>query len=68
VTAGYAHRHGMADFPAPDPDDLTAPDGRRLQAPAAIFLKGTPSAEAERVAYAILEVRPGALFVVAPER
>ena len=39
--------------------------GQRMTAPAAVFVKGQPSPEVDRVADAILDLRPGALIVVA---
>ena len=53
----------------PPPDPFESPhippgaDGR-LWAPAAVFLKGRPSREVDRLADAILAARPGALLVV----
>ena len=35
-----------------------------LPGPTTVFSRGTPSAEDERVADAILEARPGLLFVI----
>ena len=44
---------------------MPAAGGERMPAPAAMFLKGPPSPEVDRFADAILELRPGALIVVA---
>ena len=38
-------------------------DGMHIPGPAAIFMAGPPSPEADRLSDAILEFRPGALFV-----
>jgi hypothetical protein len=56
-----------SDLPPPDPFESidTTPSGTRLPAPIAVFLKGSPSPQGERLADAILEARPGALIVVA---
>jgi hypothetical protein len=40
--------------------------GRRLPAPTAIFLKHAPTPEADRLADAILAMRPGALIIAPP--
>jgi hypothetical protein len=56
------------ELPPPDPHeslDAAFGDGRRMPGPTAVFVKGPPSAEVDRVADAILELRPGALIVVA---
>ncbi len=52
-------------LPEPDPNEAFEPQGLELNAPAAVFLMGPPSAEEDRLADAILERRPGALVVVA---
>jgi hypothetical protein len=52
-------------LPPPDPNEAFEPQGLELNAPAAVFLTGPPSAEEDRLADAILERRPGALVVVA---
>lgn len=54
-------------LPPPDPfesPDLFPPDQGRLPASTALFLNGRPSREVDRLADAILAVRPGALVVV----
>ena len=38
-------------------------DGMHIPGPAAIFMAGPPSPEADRLSDAILELRPGALLV-----
>jgi hypothetical protein len=55
------------DLPPPDPYESLdpAPSGTPLPAPIAVFVNGSPKAEAERLADAILEARPGALIVIA---
>ena len=57
-------------LPPPDPHESLgagASHDMRLPAPAVIFMTGPPSAEADRLSDAILEYRPGALFVAAQE-
>jgi hypothetical protein len=49
-----------------DPDETARPATRRLPAPAAIFIKHAPTPEADRLAEAILKLRPGALIVAPP--
>ena len=55
----------MLRLPPPDPNETHEPAGLELNEPAAIFLTGTPTAEEDRVAAAILDRRPGALVGVA---
>jgi hypothetical protein len=50
-------------LPPPDPNEFTEPPGLPLDAPAAIFLAGPPSPEADRLSSAVLNWRPGALLV-----
>jgi hypothetical protein len=69
--AAYPARHAgsgvpMPYVPPPDPNEPREPEGFVLSAPAAIFLNGTPSPEADRVAAAVLDWRPGALIVATP--
>jgi hypothetical protein len=54
-----------ARLPPPDPneDGSATPPGLKLADPTMCFPLGPPSASAERLAGAILEYRPGALFV-----
>ena len=55
-------------LPPPDPHEslgMAPVAGQRMTAPAAVFVKGPPSPEVDRVADAILDLRPGALIVVA---
>jgi hypothetical protein len=40
--------------------------GRPLPGPIAMFLMGAPGPDSERASKAILDLRPGALIVVAP--
>jgi hypothetical protein len=59
------------DFPLPPPDPyetyrLLGEEDWPLVRPAAVFLGGTPSPEAQRVTDRLLKLRPGALIVVAP--
>ncbi|HEY7075215.1 MAG TPA: hypothetical protein VH418_07590 [Solirubrobacteraceae bacterium] len=52
-------------LPPPDPfESPVVSPGGRLSAPAAVFVKGRPSREVDRLADAILAMRPGALVVV----
>jgi hypothetical protein len=39
--------------------------GQKMTAPAAVFVNGPPSPEVDRVSDKILDLRPGALIVVA---
>jgi hypothetical protein len=55
----------MSRLPPPDPNEYNEPPGLELSSPAAIFLGGPPSPEADRVASALLDWRPGALLVAA---
>ena len=52
-------------LPPPDPHEPCGglPEGVRLPAPAAVFLAGPPSPEADRLSDAILSFRPGLLFI-----
>jgi hypothetical protein len=52
-------------LPPPDPNERlgAAPEGFELSEPAMCFPLGEPSRRAEQLANAILELRPGALFV-----
>jgi hypothetical protein len=56
----------MAELPPPDPNEIRATPGLRLQAPAVIFIKHAPTREADRLADAILAARPGALIILPP--
>ena len=56
----------MTQLPPPDPHEIERTPGLRLQAPAAIFLRHAPTREADRLADAILAVRPGALIIAPP--
>jgi hypothetical protein len=55
----------MVRLPPPDPNEFQEPEGFDLTEPAAVFLAGPPTAEAARMAAAVLDWRPGALVVVA---
>jgi hypothetical protein len=55
----------MVRLPPPDPNEFQEPEGFELTEPAAVFLAGPPTAEAARIAAAVLDCRPGALVVVA---
>jgi hypothetical protein len=54
-------------LPLPDPYESPEPMPAvgRLAAPVAVFVRGRPSPEAERLSDAILDFRPGALIVFA---
>jgi hypothetical protein len=57
-------------LPPPDPAESLgmAPDaGVELAAPVAVFVNGPPSPEVDRVSDAILNMRPGALIVLATD-
>lgn len=54
----------MLRLPPPDPHEPGEPEGLALNAPAAIFLDGTPCPHADGVAAAVLDWRPGVLVVV----
>ena len=53
----------MFVLPPPDPYECREPPTLELSAPVAVFLDGVPSAEGDRIAAAVLAVRPGALVV-----
>jgi hypothetical protein len=55
-------------LPPPDPHESSATgpaEGMRMPGPAAIFMAGPPSPEADRLSDVILDFRPGALFIAA---
>ena len=55
-------------LPPPDPNEslgMAPTGGQRMSAPAAVFVSGPPSPEVDRLSGAILDLRPGALIVVA---
>ena len=56
----------MFVLPPPDPNEWREPPALELSAPVALYLAGVPSTEGERIASALLELRPGALVVVGP--
>jgi len=61
---GYA-RSDMTELPPRDPCEPTGePPGLELSAPAVVFLRGPAGEDEDRLAGAIVAVRPGALFVV----
>jgi hypothetical protein len=56
-------------LPPPDPFEslgMAPPDDYRMESPAAFYI-GAPSPAGKQVAKAILDFRPGALIVFAPE-
>jgi hypothetical protein len=56
-------------LPPPDPNESTwspAGGGLRVTAPTAVFPPGAAAPRAERVADAVLDLRPGLLIVVTP--
>ena len=57
-------------LPPPDPYESLgmSPEGENpLPGPAAVFVNGQPSAEVDRLSNALLELRPGALIVLAKD-
>jgi predicted glutamine amidotransferase len=57
-------------LPPPDPYEslgMGPLEGRRMSAPAAVFVMGPPSPEVDRVSDAILDLGPGVLIVLAPD-
>jgi hypothetical protein len=57
------------DLPPPDPNETpwsSATGDLTVPAPTAIFARGAAGPAADRVADALLELRPGLLLVVAP--
>ena len=55
-------------LPPPDPNEslgMAPAGGQRMSSPAAVFVNGPPSPEVDRLSGAILDLRPGALIVVA---
>jgi len=58
-----------AKLPPPDPFEslgMAPPDDYRLEAPIVYYVGGPPTPAAKHVSGVILDVRPGALIVVAP--
>jgi hypothetical protein len=58
-----------AKLPPPDPLEslgMAPPDDYRLEAPVAYYVTGPPTPAVRRVSDVFLNVRPGALIVVAP--
>jgi hypothetical protein len=58
-----------AKLPPPDPFEtlgMAPPHEFEMHAPAAVYVGGPPTPEAKRVSSVILDLRPGALIVVAP--
>jgi hypothetical protein len=56
-------------LPPPDPFEslgMAPPDDYGLEAPAAVYVGDAPTPEAKRISNVILNLRPGALIVVAP--
>jgi hypothetical protein len=66
-----ASRHLNPRLPDPDPHESLglepAAEGFRMKAPTAVFAMGRPSPETDRLSDAVLDLRPGALIVVAPD-
>jgi hypothetical protein len=56
----------MFVLPPQDPNECREPPALKLSAPVAVFLVDMPSIEADRIASAVLDWRPGALVVVEP--
>jgi hypothetical protein len=56
----------MFVLPPRDPNERREPPALELGAPVAVFLADLPSIEADRIAAAVLNWRPGALVVAAP--
>ena len=56
-------------LPPPDPHEPSGspPAGFALPAPVAVYVRGRPSARTERLCEAILDLRPGALIVLASD-
>jgi hypothetical protein len=55
-------------LPPPDPyESLGLAEGIDLPRPMAVFLYGPPSTHTSRLSDAILDLRPGALFIVAAD-
>jgi hypothetical protein len=55
----------MSDLPPPDPRE--SPYGEpalEVSAPTTVFVRGTPTPEAQRLAEAIVTARPGVLIVL----
>lgn len=56
-------------LPPPDPFEslgMAPPDDYPMKAPAAFYVGGPPTPAAKRISSVFLDVRPGALIVVAP--
>ena len=56
-------------LPPPDPFEslgMAQPGDYRMEAPAALYLGGAPTPATKRVCSMILDLRPGALIVLAP--
>jgi hypothetical protein len=59
----------ISKLPPPDPFEslgMAPPGDCRLEAPVVYYLDGPPTPAAKRVSDVFLNVRPGALIVVAP--
>jgi hypothetical protein len=56
----------MSDLPPPDPREspFGEPGDLEVTAPTTVFVRGIPSAAAQRLADAIVTARPGILIVV----
>jgi len=56
-------------LPPPDPHESYGPapeGGEPVFAPTAVYVRGTPSPQADRLTDALLDLRPGLLIVLAP--
>jgi hypothetical protein len=56
------------ELPPPDPHEITqssATGGQPIAAPTVVFARGAASPETDRVADALLDLRPGLLIVLA---
>lgn len=65
---GYPSEMMNAKLPPPDPFEslgMAPPDDYRLEAPVVYYVGGPPTPSAKRVSDVILDVRPGALIVLA---
>ncbi len=56
------------ELPPPDPHEISpssATGGQRMARPTAVFAAGTATPEADRIADAVLDLRPGLFIVLA---
>ena len=69
ATTGYL-RTMQPQLPPPDPNERLGPSSEPdigVAAPTAVFMAGPPSPESDRIADAVLDFRPGLLFVTAAD-